>query len=252
MLRHNPRRTARVVRIGILGEFLNLRKDSREELRLIDRLHALHECGHALHAHARVHIGFCERNERPVRRLVVLHEDVVPDFNPLAAFAGWTAIRSAVGFVDGDEHLRIGSAGSRLSRRTPPVVLLREKIDVLLWNPLRLPDFRRLRVARSVLVACKAGHLDLLGSEAQLLRQELEAHRDRLLLEVVAERPVAEHLEEGQMEGIAHLVDVPRPQAFLHIGQTRSRRVLLPQQIGDERMHPRRREQTGRVILRNQ
>ena len=57
---------------------------------------------------------------------------------------------------------------------------------------------------------------DPLLVEPEALARRARAPGDRLLLEVVAEAPVAEHLEEGEVAArVAHLLDVGRAEALL-------------------------------------
>jgi hypothetical protein len=57
---------------------------------------------------------------------------------------------------------------------------------------------------------------------------ELPGELDRALFEVLADREVAHHLEEGEVVAVeADLVDVGRPEALLVRGQQRRRGLLL-------------------------
>ena len=88
--------------------------------------------------------------------------------------------------------------------------------------------------------------------EAELRGEELVAPGDGLGLEVVVERPVAEHLEEREVRRVAHGVDVARADAFLHVGEARAGGMRhLSHQIRHERVHARRGEEHRRVILGN-
>ena len=70
-------------------------------------------------------------------------------------------------------------------------------------------------------------------------RRELPGELDRLVLEVVAEGEVAEHLEERQVPGgVADVVDVDRAKDLLAVGQARGRRRLLTEEVGLQRVHP--------------
>ena len=51
-------------------------------------------------------------------------------------------------------------------------------------------------------VAGEVGGVEAIGGDAKDLGQQFPAPRDALSLEVVAERPVAEHLEEGVVVGV--------------------------------------------------
>ena len=252
VLDHHTGGAVGVVRLLVAGKFLEAPEEPREQLGLVGARNTLQEGGDTLHAHPGVDIGMLQRHILAVGCLVVLHEDVVPDFDPLSAAAVRAAVGAAVGLVNGDEHLGVGTAGAGLAGRTPPVVLLAQEVDVLLGNPLGHPVVGRLLVPGRILVTRKAGDLDLLGLEAKLLGQEKEGHVDGLLLEVVTEGPVPQHLEEGHVEGVADFVYVIGAEALLHIGEPLAHGVLLPKQIGDERMHARRREEAGGVVLGNE
>src|SRR6185312_601449 len=79
----------------------------------------------------------------------------------------------------------------------------------------------------------------------------------RFLLEVVAERPVAQHLEEGVVaRGVADRVEVvvlaAGTQATLHVGRTRVRQLLAAEEHVLELHHPRVGEQECGVVGWNQ
>ncbi len=102
------------------------------------------------------------------------------------------------------------------------------------------PDAGGLVVARDAVgrVADEAGHVDVLGVQAHDVDQEGEELADLLLFEVVAERPVAEHLEEGGVAVVAHVVDVLGPHAGLAVGQALPGRMLGAEQVGEQGLHP--------------
>ena len=233
-------------------ELIYFSHDRGEDLGVVDGRGAAHHADRALDTHARVDVVTTERLELALLVLVVLHEDVVPDLDVLPAMAAGTAIGSALLLAGVDEHLRVGTARTRRPRGTPPVVLARQAEDALLGDAERLPDLDRLLVRRNPLFSLEDGDVQLLRLEAEMLRQELEAPADRLLLEVVVEGPVAEHLEEREVRRVTDLVDVARPDALLHVRQPRPRRMLhRAHQVRDERMHARRGEEDGRIVLRN-
>ena len=124
MLRHDARAAVVEVRFRIAAQLLDFREDTREQLRLVGAADALHEGRHAFDAHAGIDVRMLQRDKLAVSRLVVLHEDVVPDFDPFAAAAGGAAVRAAVRAVQRDEHFRVGAAGACLAGGAPPVVFL--------------------------------------------------------------------------------------------------------------------------------
>src|SRR5205823_6066697 len=80
---------------------------------------------------------------------------------------------------------------------------------------------------------------------------ELPRVSDGALLEVVAEREVPEHLEEGEMSrGQPDLVDVGRAKAFLAGRQTLVRWLLAAREVRPEGLHARGCEQDRGVVGR--
>jgi hypothetical protein len=78
--------------------------------------------------------------------------------------------------------------------------------------------------------------------------QQLPRVADRAFLEVVAERPVAEHLEERAVpRGLADLFDVVGADALLVVGGARVGRRHVAGQVGNEGHHPGDDEQQRRV-----
>ena len=81
------------------------------------------------------------------------------------------------------------------------------------------------------------------------VEHELPRELDRAVLEVLAEREVAEHLEEGQVVAVeADLVDVGCAEDLLHRRQERRRRLLAAEEERHQRLHPGRGEQRRAVV----
>ena len=98
-------------------------------------------------------------------------------------------------------------------------------------------------------IAGKHTHPETLGIELQVLEDELPGEVDRAFLEVLAEREVAEHLEEGQVRAVEpDFVDVGRAEALLHRGEQRRRRRLAPEEVGHERLHSCSRQERRAVV----
>ena len=121
-------------------QFLDPGHERREEFGLEDRFEAVHHADGTLDAHAGVDVVLLERLVGAFRRLVVLHEDVVPDLDVLAAMATGTALRAAGGLTVVDEHLGVRPAGAGGAGRPPPVVLLGQRVDALFGDAEALPD----------------------------------------------------------------------------------------------------------------
>src|SRR6476646_6732799 len=115
------------------------------------------------------------------------------------------------------------------------------------------------RSSAGFVVAIVDGDAQELRVERQLLRHELPSETDCVALEIVAEREVAEHLEEGEMpRGVADLLEIvvltAGADAFL-----RRRRATIP--LGRllhaeehllELHHARVREQQCRIVARDE
>src|SRR4029078_9563128 len=135
----------------------------------------------------------------------------------------------------------------------PEVVLAAEEDDPLARDADRPPRLDRLLVGAEVELVVAAEHRDpdLVLGEAEALGRELERELDGALLEVVADREVAEHLEEGEVpRGVADVLDVGRAEALLAARESGVRRLLDAGEVGLERVHARGREQDRRIERR--
>src|SRR5262249_36796987 len=135
----------------------------------------------------------------------------------------------------------------------PEVLRARALDDPLARQTDLLPQRDRLLVGADAerLVAAEDGHPELVRVEPEALRRQLPRERDRALLEVVADREVAEHLEEREVPmRRADDVDVDRAKALLTARQARVRRLLLPEEVRLERVHPGGREQHAGIEQR--
>jgi hypothetical protein len=175
-----------------------------------EHLRALHDAGDALEAHAGVHVLGRERAESAIRVRVELDEDEVPNLDALGgAFVDERAPRVAGGR---EVHVEFGAraAGAGVAHH-PEVVFLVAVDDVdggveADAAELRGPDVPRLLVE---LAGVALGFVGVVNGGVEALRGELPDFDDQLprptdglLLEVVAEGPVAEHLEERVVVGV--------------------------------------------------
>jgi hypothetical protein len=93
--------------------------------------------------------------------------------------------------------LRAAATGSGIAHR-PEVVGHAELADLTLGEE-PTPHAVRLVIARDALFALEHRRDQAFGIELPLLGEKRPRQRDRLVLEVVSEREVAEHLEERVM-----------------------------------------------------
>ena len=82
--------------------------------------------------------------------------------------------------------------------------------------------------------------------------EELEAEADGLFLEIIAQRPVAQHFKEGAVACVADLVYIACADAFLHVGKAVPRGMLCAEQVGNQRVHARHGEQRGGIVFGNE
>ena len=178
---------------------------------------------------------------------VVLLEDEVPDLQVssaalpgVALVLGNARLRTLV-----DEHLAVRSAEAGRPRR-PEVALVAEPEDFL-----RRKERERLRPDLVGLVVARVhGRDELRAVEAEDLREQVPAPGDRFFLPVVADPEIAEHLEERLVVAVlADLFDVGRAEHLLDRDDALRRRLLGPQEVGHERLHPGAREEDARVVL---
>ena len=136
-----------------------------------------------------------------------------------------------------DEDLRGGTRRSG-GVRPPVVVGLPAANQALGRDPEVLPDVDRL------IVVLVHGHPQSIELDPVHLRDELEPPRARFGLEVVPEREVAEHLEQGEMAiGSPDVLDVVCAEALLDRRRAGKRRLDLTEEVRDELLHARAGEQ---------
>ena len=217
-----------------------------------DRVDLLQDPRGALEPEAGVDVLLRQRRQRAVGVQLELHEDEVPELEEAVALAARRALRPAAAdlLAPVEEHLRVRPARPRAADR-PEVVRAREPHDPLGRHAHRLPGpHRDLVLAEPELrVAREDGDPDPVEVELHVLEHELPGELDRAVLEVLAEREVAEHLEEGQRPLVqADVVDVGRPEDLLHGRQQRRRRLLEAEEERHQRLHPGRDQQRRAVV----
>ena len=151
--------------------------------------------------------------------------------------------------------LRAATAGPGVAHR-PEVLGQPELGDAIGRDQLR-PDAVRFLVPRNARLTLEDGRIEPVGRQLPHRRQQIPGERDRLLLEVVAEREVPEHLEERVVpQRRADVVQVVVLAAHAHaLLRRRGARVgaLLPaEERVLELVHPGVREEQRRVVARDE
>ena len=226
--------------------------DQRADLvGLEHRRRALHDRRHAIEAEPGVDVLGRQRRERVDRILVVLHEHEVPVLEEALVLAPGEVVLRAE--LEPAVEVELAARPARTGRPgLPEVLLAREQDDPLARDADLQPDLDRLLVGAEaeLVVALEDGRPDALGFEPEALQRQLPRELRGALLEVVADREVAEHLEEREVPvGRADVVDVDRAEALLARRQAVVRRRLLAQEVRLERVHPGADQQRRRVVL---
>ncbi len=187
---HAQARIGSVARVA--GGLLRRRDQRAEQVDLIIVVGALHHRGDALEARAGVDRRLRQAGPRAVGDLLELHENEIPDLDEAVAVFLGRARRAAPVFIAVVvEDFRARAAGAGVAH-LPEIGFCAEPHDAVVRQARDLlPERERLVV---ILVD---GSGQLCRREAPLLGEQVPGELDRMLLEIVAEREIAEHLEEG-------------------------------------------------------
>ena len=192
----------RVGAVAPTRERLGRGDDRPEEIGVVVAADALEHGSNALEAHAGVDVLGREVLQRTVRFAVVLNENEIPELDearaPAVDRADVTRNVAHVAGVGAAVHVDLRARPARPRLAHLPEILALEAQDAIGG---KIGDARPER--RRLVVGRMDGGPELVLRQAPLAGEQLPRPRDRLALVVVAERPVAEHLEEGVMVGIA-------------------------------------------------
>ena len=242
-----------VVRAGQLGDLM---RDVHHGVHIEQRAHVLAHAGQPLEAHACVDVLLLQLGVVVVAVVVKLREDHVPDLDISVAVAADRAAGLAAAVLRTAIIVNFGARAARTGAMLPEVVLFAELEDALLRNAdLLVPDAEGLFVGRRRLVARKHGRIEAIRLQADPLRagQEFPRPGNGLLLEIVAEGEVAQHLKIGAVPGrLADVFDVARADALLTGRHAAAGRLFLALEPRLHRRHAGVDEQDRLVILRHE
>ena len=182
-----------------VAEFTDLLEHRLEHIRVVVRLLALYGTNESLEAHTGINHFLCQRLKRTVSLAVELHEYDVPNLDNLrmvfvhqfaSGHLGFLLLATAVHM-----DLRARSARTRVAHLPEVVVLV--AVQYMIGRQVLCPNSRSLIVTTKTffLAALKYGGIQVLRINLQYIHDILPRKVYCALLEVVAERPVAEHLE---------------------------------------------------------
>ena len=174
--------------VGVAGAGADRRQQRHEQVGVVVRVLVLQHRGDPLEAHAGVDRRRRQRRQHAVRAALELHEHVVPDFD----------LRIGAAAAADEIDLRAAAARPRVAH-LPEVVVAAELEDAVGRHAERAPDVVGLVVARDAVLALEDRHDHAIRRHLPDIGQQPPGEGQRLRLEIVAEREVAEHLEEGVM-----------------------------------------------------
>ena len=260
------------VHILATGNLLDAAEDGAEHVRAVIRHAAgeiretpgaLHHGAGTLEAHAGIHMAGRQRAEGTIALGIVLNEHEVPDFDALVAVAiHQAALRVALG---GQVHVQLRAGAARAGLAHHPEIILHAAIHHVhlrvhaLGGEEGSPGIVGLLVKLTGvalgLIRGIHGGIQALHGESPALHDELPGPGDGLFLEIVTERPVTQHFEEGMVVGIlAHILQVivlaTGADALLRVGSASGfpRRGPHTQEIRYKLVHACVREQQARAL----
>ena len=258
------------VDVGLAAELLELAEQRLEDVggvvarfggKVGEALGALDDRAGALEAHAGIDVLGGQFAERSIGLGIVLDENEVPDFDAevgvvVDEFALRVAVRGEI-----DVEFRAGAAGAGLAHH-PEVVLDAAKDDVdggvaafgAEQGGPQVPGFLVELAGIAGLRAINRG-VEAVGRQAPAIDHQLPGPGDGFLLEVIAERPIAEHFKKRVVIGVVAdvfevVVFAAGADALLGIGG--AGRIVGgffdAEEKRHERVHPGiGEEQTGRL-----
>ncbi len=185
------------------------------------RGHLLHDRRESLDPHARVDVLLRERRQRAVGAQLVLHEHEVPELEEaVAARACGRAAGIAAAVLLSPVEVDLGVGAARPGPADRPEVLAARAAATMRSSGTPTPPRARPRRSSSPSPSWGSPAWTVTQIRSQSSRRcsrtNSVAQLDRALLEVLPEREVPEHLEEGEVVPVKpDLVDVGRPEALL-------------------------------------
>ena len=242
------------LRHGVLGDLAHCGMDRQEEVGVVVGEHLLRNAGEALQTHAGIDALEREFGASPIWVLLVLHKDEIPHLEPTRAVLGviWQTVgttREVCAAIEVD--LGAGAAGACLGHAPEvcivPLVDVAPSCEAIGGNA----DLLQPNVGRLFVVAIDRDG-EAIGRDPHLNGEELPSPEDRVALEVVAERPGAEHLKEGVVSwrsaNLFKVVVLPgHTEAALVVNGSAIRAGLGPAEELFELHHPGVREEEGGV-----
>ncbi|MBA7707628.1 hypothetical protein ES703_116504 [subsurface metagenome] len=224
----------------------NAFQQRNKQVGFIDRSFTDHHSRSSLQSHTGINIGFWQWSAPSLFILVILSEYQVPDLRKTTTLA----IRGTGRFATTDlfpeviVNLTTGSTGSRITCRTPEVILLTKSQYFFCRNTCFLPVAERLVIIK--IDSCPQAF----WCKPQPLGSKLPAPGNSFFLKIIADTKVTQHLKKGKMFMVTYLLNISGAKTLLACYQARVRWHLFTQEIRLKLHHAGAGEQQSRVTLR--
>ena len=239
-----------ILLVGDAGDLADLLHDVLDGIDLKEVIDALHDAGQALQAHAGIDVLVLQGGVMTLAVGIELGEYQVPELNIAVAVTADMAIGTAAALFGPAVKVDLGAGAAGAGADLPEVILFAQTDHVVGGDAAALgPDIIGLVI---ILVN---RDIELIDGQLQLLGDELPGPAGSVLLEVIAEGEVAQHLEVGAVAGgLAYIFDIRGTDALLAAGGAEAavRQELLPGEVFLEGGHAGIDEQEAGLILRHQ
>ena len=227
---------------GKLGDLIG---DVHHGVHIEQGVHILAHNRQTLQTHTGVNIFLLQLGVIVVAVVVELGEHIVPDLNVAVAIASYGAVRLAAAELLTTVVVDLGAGATGAGAVLPEVVRLAKAEDLFLGDAdLLVPDVKGL-----VIIQIHRG-IQTVFLQTHYLGQKLPAPCNGLVLEVIAEREIAQHLKIGAVAGsVAHIVNIAGADALLAGADPAAGRLFLSLEPGLHGGHSGVDEQDGFVIL---
>ena len=234
--------------VSCAGQLSDLVGDVHDGIHIEQGVHVLTDHRQTLQTHAGVDVLLGQLGIVAVAVVVELGEDVVPDLHVAVTVAadGAAGFAAAVLFATVVVNFRAGAAGA--GTMLPEVVLLAEAENTLGGDAhFLVPNLK------GFVVVFVDGGVQPVLVQTDHLGQELPAPCNGLVLEVIAEGEVAQHLKIGAVAGsVADVLNIAGTDALLAGGDPVTGRLLLAGKVGLHGCHAGVDQQQRGIVLGDQ
>ena len=247
-----------VVAVFLAAHLTQLADERLEHVGIIVGFLALQGHAQALQSHTRVNHLVGQGFEATVNLAVILHEHEVPNLDDQGMILVDKRSSWHSGFffftAQVDVNLTARATGTRIAHF--PEVVVGIAVEDVILRQMGLPELGSLVIAAHSdgIVALKDSGVQVLGVQFVHIDQQIPSPVDRLVLEVVAKRPIAQHLKHRVMVGVmAHFLQVivlaAHAEALLRVGGAAPLRFFVAQDNVLELVHTSVGKHEGWIVL---